>query len=90
MHLNVRHMKLQKKIIQEGIGWIGASLSLTAFSLNSMSMIGSQSLGYLILNILGCFFLILYAVFKKAHASWVLNTIWLIMTIIAMIKVTVM
>lgn len=62
---------------------------MSAFSLNSMNVIGSQSIQYLLLNILGCFCLIVYAVFKKAHASWVLNSIWLIMTVVALVKVYV-
>lgn len=75
--------------MMEGIGWAGAAFSLSAFSLNSLSVISSQSVQYLLLNIAGCFFLILYAIFKKAHASWVLNTIWLLMTVVALVKVYV-
>lgn len=85
--IKIREMVVRRKIVAEAIGWIGASLSLTAFSLNSFGVVGSQSVGYLCLNILGCLFLILYAVFKKAHASWVLNGIWLLMTIVALLKV---
>lgn len=71
----------------EVIGWSGALASLSAFSLNSLNVIGSQSIQYLVLNILGCGFLIVYAFFKKAHASWVLNSIWLLMTIVALVRV---
>lgn len=80
-------MVLQRKVIMEAVGWTGAAASLSAFSLNSMNLIGSQSVEYLVLNILGCFCLILYALFKKAHASWVLNSIWLIMTVVALVRV---
>ena len=80
-------MVLNKKIMTEAVGWTGAVASLSAFSLNSLNMIGSQSITYLLLNILGCLFLITYAVFKKAHASWVLNSIWLVITIVALLKV---
>ncbi|WP_236612851.1 CBU_0592 family membrane protein [Cesiribacter andamanensis] len=72
--------------IWEGIGWIGALFSLLAFSLNSLNVIGSQSVQYLGMNIIGCFCLILYAVFKKAHASWVLNSIFLLMAVVALLK----
>jgi fluoride ion exporter CrcB/FEX len=71
----------------ELVGWIGAAASLSAFSLNSLNIISSQSVQYLLLNIFGCFFLIVYAVFKKAHASWVLNSIWLLITVVALFKV---
>jgi fluoride ion exporter CrcB/FEX len=80
-------MVLAGKIMTEAIGWTGAAASLSAFSLNSLNMIESQSITYLLLNILGCLFLITYAVFKKATASWVLNSIWLVITVVAFIKV---
>jgi len=39
------------------------------------------------MNIIGCFFLIIYTFSKKAYANSVLNTIWLLMTIVALIRV---
>lgn len=80
-------MLLDRKIIVELIGWMGAAASLSAFSLNSLNIISSQSTQYLLLNVFGCFFLIVYAIYKKAHASWVLNSIWLLITLIALLKV---
>jgi hypothetical protein len=80
-------MVLVRKYVAEAIGWAGAFFSLSAFSLNSLNVISSQSVKYLGLNIIGCFFLILYAVSKKAYASWVLNSIWLLMTAVALIRV---
>lgn len=82
-------MEVIWKYKMELVGWTGASFSLGAYSLNSLNIIGSQSIAYLLMNIFGCFFLILYAVSKKAHASWVLNTIWLMMTLVALVKVYV-
>jgi len=76
----------QRKYVMEMLGWSGALASLSAFGLNSLNVIGSQSIEYLALNILGCGFLIVYAFSKKAHASWVLNSIWLVITIIALAK----
>lgn len=75
-----------RKVIRELIGWTGAAASLSAFGLNSLNVIDSQSIQYLILNIIGCLFLILYAFFKKAPASWVLNSIWLLITLVALMK----
>ncbi|WP_247235681.1 CBU_0592 family membrane protein [Telluribacter sp. SYSU D00476] len=71
----------------ESVGWAGAVFSLSAYSLNSLNIISSQSLEYLVMNMLGCCFLIVYAVYKKAHASWVLNSIWLLMTAVALIRI---
>lgn len=80
-------MLLPRNVWIELTGWTGALLSLAGFSLNSLNLIGSQSVCYLLLNIFGCAFLIGYAVCKKAHASWVLNSVWLLMTVVALVKV---
>ncbi|QHL89178.1 hypothetical protein GU926_17775 [Nibribacter ruber] len=81
-----RSLSLPRKHLKEAIGWAGALCSLLAFGMNSLNVIGSQSKEYLLLNVFGCFFLIIYAVNKKAHASWVLNSIWLLITAIALVK----
>jgi hypothetical protein len=80
-------MTLYRKYLLELIGWTGAVFSLLAYSLNSLNIILSQSKEYLVMNVLGCFFLIIYTFYKKAYANSVLNTIWLLMTIVALIKV---
>lgn len=76
-----------RKYVWEGIGWIGALFSLTAFSLNSWNVISSQSLLYLGMNIVGCLLMAFYAVEKRAHASWVLNLIFLLVAVIALVRV---
>ncbi|RAU82831.1 CBU_0592 family membrane protein [Pontibacter arcticus] len=79
-------MVFLRKYILEGIGWVGALFSLLAFGLNSLNVISSQSVEYLGANIIGCFCLILYAVSKKAYASWVLNSIFLLIAVFALVK----
>lgn len=73
-----------RKYMEEIIGWAGAVFSLGAFSLNSLNLISSQSWEYLGLNMAGCFLMIIYAVHKKAYASWVLNSLWLLMSALAL------
>ena len=80
-------MLVVKKYGVEVIGWTGAAFSLSAYSLNSLGAISSQSFAYLIMNIIWCFFLIIYTFSKKAYATSVLNTIWLLMTFVALLKV---
>ncbi|MBF8962689.1 hypothetical protein I0P70_05470 [Pontibacter sp. FD36] len=75
-----------RKYMGEAVGWTGAFFSLSAFSLNSMGLTHGQSLEYLGMNIVGCFFMILYAASKKAHASSVLNTIFLLVAVIALVR----
>lgn len=84
----VRKYKFEavRKYKNEAIGWVGAVFSLTGFSLNSLNLVSSQSLQYLSLNVLGCLLMIIYAVHKKAHANWVLNSIWILMTLVAFAK----
>lgn len=81
-------MTILRKYMGETIGWVGAFFSLAAFSLNSMGFTHGQSVEYLGMNILGCLFMIFYAVSKKAHASSVLNTIFLLVAVIALVRAT--
>ncbi|WP_444850684.1 CBU_0592 family membrane protein [Pontibacter ummariensis] len=76
-----------RKYILEGIGWVGAVFALLAFSLNSLNFISSQSFQYLGMQIFGCSLMALYAASKKAHASWVLNAIFLLIAVIALVRV---
>lgn len=83
-------MALFRKYVWEVIGWIGALFALLAFSLNSFNVIGSQSVEYLGMYIVGCFLMALYGFSKKAHASWVLNAIFLLMAVIALARVNML
>ena len=76
-----------KKYIIDALGWIGALLTLVAYSFNSLNYISSQSQAYLLMNVFGCFLLIIYTYKKKAYANSVLNSIWLLMTVIAIINI---
>ena len=80
-------MTFLRKNYIEFIGWTGAIFSLLAYSLNSLNFILSQSIEYLVMNVVGCFLLIIYTYRKKAYANSVLNSIWLFMTVVAMIKI---
>ncbi|MCX2682079.1 hypothetical protein OOZ15_19170 [Galbibacter sp. EGI 63066] len=79
-----------RKYIWEIIGWIGSVFALLAFSLNSFDIISSQSMMYLGMYSLGCLLMGIYGFSKKAHASWVLNVIFLLMGVIVLIRVYVM
>lgn len=70
----------------DGLGWGGATASLSAYALNSLGALGSQSLPYLLLNVLGCGLLMLYTYHKRAFANTTLNSIWLLVTLAALAK----
>ena len=79
-------MAILRKYMGEAVGWGGALFSLAAFSLNSMGLTHGQSVEYLGMNIVGCLLLIFYGLTKKAHASYVLNTIFLLVAVIALVR----
>lgn len=65
------------------IGWAGAVVSLVAYSLNTQQIIASKSLVFLLMNVFGCSCLIFYTYRKKAHANVAINSIYLLITLIA-------
>ncbi|PVY42883.1 CBU_0592 family membrane protein [Pontibacter virosus] len=79
-------MAILRKYMGEAVGWGGAFFSLAAFSLNCMGLTHGQSVEYLGMNIVGCLLLIFYGLTKKAHASYVLNTIFLLVAVIALVR----
>ena len=79
-------MLLLRKYGWEITGWIGAFFALLAFGLNSFEVIDSQSLLYLGMYSLGCLLMAFYGFSKKAPASWVLNIIFLLVAILALLR----
>ena len=79
-----------RKYIWEIAGWVGALFALLAFSLNSLGVIGSQSVLYLGMYSVGCLLMALYGFSKKAPASWVLNVIFLLVAVIALVRVFIL
>lgn len=75
-----------RKYVWEIAGWTGALFALLAFSMNSLGAISSQSVMYLGMYSLGCLLMALYGFSKKAPASWVLNVIFLLMGIFALVR----
>jgi hypothetical protein len=65
------------------LGWLGGSISLLAYGLNTQQIISSRSLTFLLMNTTGCCCLIYYTFHKKAFANTTLNTIHLLITLTA-------
>ena len=70
----------------EIIGWIGSIAILLAYGLNSYQKIRSDSLSFLLLNLTGALFLIVYTYYEEAFASTFLNLVWVIIAVIALGK----
>ncbi len=73
-------------MIIDVIGWIGSVLVLAAYGLNSYQKIKSDSLLFLLLNLFGGIFLIVYSTYKAAYANTFINVVWVIIAIPALIK----
>jgi hypothetical protein len=67
-------------------GWYGVIAILLAYILVSFSVLKSNSFGYQILNLTGALGIILEAVSKKDAQPAVLNTVWALIALIAIIS----
>jgi hypothetical protein len=75
-----------KKMI-EIIGWYGAVAIVGAYAFMSWGMISSGSLVYQLLNLTGSIGIVLASWFKKAYQPAVLNLIWSVIALVALIQV---
>jgi hypothetical protein len=73
-------------LLVEIIGWVGSILILLAYGLNSYQRIRSDSLGFYLMNFSGGVCLIVYAIHKDASANAFINIVWVIVALIAMIR----
>ena len=77
------------KIIDETIGWYGTFAILIAYALVSFNYLSSSTLLYQILNGTGALGLIFISFKKKAYQPGVLNIIWAIIALIAIINMLI-
>jgi hypothetical protein len=74
---------MSNQINHNFIGWFGALVSLVAYSLNTQQIVGSASPIYLAMNTVGCSCLIFYTFRKKAFANTAINSVYLLITLLA-------
>lgn len=74
-------MKNQKYL--DFLGWFGGVVCLAAYGLNTQQILSSNSLVFLLMNIFGCCCLIYYTFRKGAFANTALNSVYLLITLIA-------
>jgi hypothetical protein len=75
-----------KKII-DIIGWVGAAEVIAAYALNSYGELTAGSVLFQLLNLTGAIFLIANTWYNKAYPSMVINIIWTVIAIVALIKI---
>lgn len=71
------------------VGWYGTIAILSAYFLNSFSILSAHTFWYQLLNLTGAGGIISVSVAKRAYQPAVLNIIWAIIALIAIIKLVV-
>jgi len=72
--------------IVEIIGWIGAILIVGAYYFNINGKLKSTSPGYIICNLIGGVFFIINTFAHKAYPSVLVNVVWVIIALAAILK----
>ncbi|HLD20169.1 MAG TPA: hypothetical protein VJB93_02915 [Patescibacteria group bacterium] len=80
---------MNKNIIDEIIGWYGTVAIVSAYALLSFGAIVSESMIYQVLNATGAIGIVFISFKKKTYQPGVLNIIWTIIAIVAMVKILV-
>lgn len=76
------------KLLIDSIGWAGSFMVIAAYGLNSYQKIRSDSMIFLVLNLVGGICLILYSVYYTAYANTFINVVWVIIAVPALIKLS--
>lgn len=80
---------MKRNIFAEILGWYGMFAIVVAYALISFNFIASDSLVYQILNGTGALGIVYISLKKKAYQPGVLNIIWVIIAIIAIINILI-
>ena len=76
---------MKKKII-EAFGWYGTAAIIMAYGLTSFGILHISDTVYQLLNLTGAIGIVTVSFYKKAYQSGVLNIIWSIIALIAILK----
>ncbi|MFA6099549.1 MAG: hypothetical protein WC750_01565 [Patescibacteria group bacterium] len=69
------------------VGWYGAGAILIAYALTSFGVLRSDSLVYQLLNLTGGLGIVVISLTKKAYQPAVLNIVWSVVAIVAVISI---
>jgi hypothetical protein len=74
------------KLLIDILGWIGSIEVIVAYGLNSYQRIKSDSFVFLLLNLSGGIFLIIYSAYYMAYANTFINVVWVVIAIPALAR----
>jgi hypothetical protein len=80
---------MDKKILDETIGWYGTVAIVGAFALNNFKILNVDSLVYQVLNLTGALGIVFISFKKKTYQPGVLNLIWTVIAAIAIIRLLI-
>ncbi|MBS1664807.1 MAG: hypothetical protein JST68_27420 [Bacteroidetes bacterium] len=73
-------------ILIDSIGWIGSIMVVLAYALNMYGKMASDSVVYYVLNIAGSACLIVNTIYHHAIPSAVVNVIWVVIALVALVR----
>ncbi len=76
-----------KKNLIEIYGWYGTIAIVLAYILVSFSFLSADSIWYQLLNGTGAIGIVVVSLYKKAYQPGILNIIWTLIAIIAIINI---
>ena len=76
-----------KKNIIEIFGWYGIIAIVLAYALVSFSFLSVNSIWYQLLNGTGAIGMVVVSLYKKAYQPGILNIIWTLIALIAIINI---
>jgi hypothetical protein len=68
------------------LGWTGSVMVIAAYGLNSYQKMRSDSMGFLVLNLVGGVLLIIYSAYFSAFANTFINVVWVVIAVPAIFK----
>jgi hypothetical protein len=73
-------------LLIETLGWIASVLIVGSYALNITGKLSTESKWYVWANIIGGLFFVINTYFHQAYPSMVVNTIWVFIAIIMIVK----
>ncbi len=69
------------------VGWYGVIAIVVAYALVSFGLVQSNSLWYQLLNLTGAVGIVIVSFQKKAYQPGILNIVWTLIALIAIVKI---